>query len=1016
MMTHLIRITLLLLCYQPFSSTALSLIDGQSFLYDIGKNGALMQGTLGAYKGMYYLRVNDTAYVGHVASLSPDGREVQLDTFTDPATGLLINRNFYVSKTFNFARFTEILENPTSQDIIVNLELFGNLGSDNRTTIANEQSHFLITHELINGQTGNLPALLHYHSQVGHTFQAIHSVNGNQLNWHYPPITIPASSTRRLIYFIAQATQVDAAKQAATFIFNNPTALYEGMDHVAQSQLINWIPSQPTPTTDFSQVPFLNAGERRLGELTEGEALSQLRVYTPADAYAINLKVEETITLKLSAAFNAYLYLFSDQKGQDLIAYNDDQGPESTNAELVFTAPKAGTYYLEVTAHHHQERGPYTLEVLAGQVNHPPKAYPFEVIDETDSPTTLTFVDFSTDWDGEIVERCWQFGDGTGLTCTEHPDISHTFPRAGQYSVGLTLQDNAGAYAYQQQRIAIKAALEGVVLPVSNTVSGELATSDTRSQTRSNAFADRYIVQSLLPGQELVIEMKSSHFNSYLYLYDEFYQLVAQDDNSGGEQQARIRYTPLRSETLLIEATSFQDNALGTYTLTLELANNYPTSNLVLEASPFLHDPLQTLLVARLPTGFKTNFLLWDFGDNSPVVASNEAVVIHRYPNTGRFTTTVTAVDRQDQEMQGNKEVILMNPSPIPQVRFHATPLFGESPLRVFFTNESISTVPGNELTMIWQFGDGQVSTDTHPAHSFTEEGTYPVILETYSKLNHQSAAYTVPIAVINRASTQIPVTGLTRFRPQVLMAGLDPMLIDLLDTHTKIFALVRPGAVPVQTVRVMQNGSEFTLVMQHVATFGNGDQRYEVVLPLTRGILSVSTYANLFGDKPGQFRIQAIDQAGQFHAFPNLEIGTNPPAPTIATSLAIQPLRQVGIKRAAPQALAAGFDPALVDVGDAEFLVKALVREGMYPIAEVTLLQNQGEWSLPLRLQEVLPNGDKMYVLTYSFAGGSLSVGTLGSLFGDQSSPNQFRIKVTDQSGESHYFPELKVGNFPRL
>jgi len=587
------------------------------------------------------------------------------------------------------------------------------------------------------------------------------------------------------------------------------------------------------------------------------------------------------------------------------------------------------------------------------------------------------------------------------------------FEQPGQYSVGLIVRDEHDQYGYRNQQVDVRLTPEGVVLPVSNTVLGELASADPRSQTRPNAFADRYRLTSIPSGQELVIEMTSEQFDSYLYLYDEFNRLLRQDNNSGRAQQARIRYTPVHQGDLLVEATSFKDNTLGSYRLSLELGQQRPIREVPIEASTSLSNPLQNLLIARLPSSFETQFVLWDFGDGSPVAATDIAVVSHVYPHSGQFAVTVTAMDAQGQELIGEQSFIINQQPFIPVARFRASPLFGESPLRVFFNNESFSSIDGDELSYVWQFGDGKVSTLLNPAHTFSQEGTYQVILHAYSGRNQQSASYSVPISVIDRSSPLIPVVNPARLRPQVLMAGFDPMLVDVLDTDVKVFAIVRPGAEPIQNVRIMQNNSDFILVMQHVATYANGDQRYEAVITLAKGELPVTTYTNLFGDQLGQFRIQVIDQAEQFHAFPNLEIGHNPPLTAAPTSLHIEPLRQAGIRRRQPQVLAAGFDPALVDINESEFLVKAIVREGLLPIQQVLLMANQAEFSLPMRLQEVLPNGDKLFVVNYTYPHDTVEMGTWGHLFGDQ--PQQFQIKVIDQAHYVHQFPQLKIGNFPQ-
>jgi len=60
------------------------------------------------------------------------------------------------------------------------------------------------------------------------------------------------------------------------------------------------------------------------------------------------------------------------------------------------------------------------------------------------------------------------------------------------------------------------------------------------------------------------------------------------------------------------------------------------------------------------------------------------------------------------------------------------------------------------------------------------------------------------------------------------------------------------------------------------------------------------------------------------------------------------------------------------------------------------------------------LPNGDKLYVAHYPYPQGLFEAHTLADLFGTKSA--QFTIIATDQAGQSHGFPELKIGNFPEL
>ncbi len=61
---------------------------------------------------------------------------------------------------------------------------------------------------------------------------------------------------------------------------------------------------------------------------------------------------------------------------------------------------------------------------------------------DTISGLTVNFTDSSSDSDGSIASRSWNFGDSSTSTAT---NPSHTYSAAGTYSVALTVTDNSGA-------------------------------------------------------------------------------------------------------------------------------------------------------------------------------------------------------------------------------------------------------------------------------------------------------------------------------------------------------------------------------------------------------------------------------------------------------------------------------------------------------------------------------------------------------------------------------------------
>ncbi len=83
-------------------------------------------------------------------------------------------------------------------------------------------------------------------------------------------------------------------------------------------------------------------------------------------------------------------------------------------------------------------RGAWQTTLSSGTGNQPPTAN----FTSSTSGLTATFTDTSTDSDGSIASRSWNFGDSTTSTLA---NPSKTYAAAGTYTVSLTVTDNGGA-------------------------------------------------------------------------------------------------------------------------------------------------------------------------------------------------------------------------------------------------------------------------------------------------------------------------------------------------------------------------------------------------------------------------------------------------------------------------------------------------------------------------------------------------------------------------------------------
>ncbi len=111
----------------------------------------------------------------------------------------------------------------------------------------------------------------------------------------------------------------------------------------------------------------------------------------------------------------------------------------------------------------------------------------------------------------------------------------------------------------------------------------------------------------------------------------------------------------------------------------------------------------------------------WDFGDGSTSTAVNPS---HVYPNAGTYTVKLIANDTSTCN-KVDSTTFVITVYEIPTANFTASPNPGLENTPTQFRNLSIGAV-----TYIWDFGDGQTSTEVNPLYQFTASGTFNVCLQ----------------------------------------------------------------------------------------------------------------------------------------------------------------------------------------------------------------------------------------------------------------------------------------------
>ena len=110
---------------------------------------------------------------------------------------------------------------------------------------------------------------------------------------------------------------------------------------------------------------------------------------------------------------------------------------------------------------------------------------------------------------------------------------------------------------------------------------------------------------------------------------------------------------------------------------------------------------------------------LWTFEGGIPETSTDENPIVY-YDNPGVFSVTLEVSNNFGTDTKFESDLIEIVESPIPDFDYE---LFG---LEINFENNST----GSDLFYVWEFGDGNFSTEEEPAHVYDLPGTYLVEFE----------------------------------------------------------------------------------------------------------------------------------------------------------------------------------------------------------------------------------------------------------------------------------------------
>lgn len=200
--------------------------------------------------------------------------------------------------------------------------------------------------------------------------------------------------------------------------------------------------------------------------------------------------------------------------------------------------------------------------------------------------------------------------------------------------------------------------------------------------------------------------------------------------------------------------------------------------------------PIQLSDLSDAVSGTLTSWQ-WDFGDGN---MSTDQHPLHTYSNAGQFNISLRVKNSNGCEQTLTRTNYISIQNGVTANFSFSSPNSCKAPATIRFTNRSVGT---GTLSYVWDFGDGQTSSDMNPAHIYSANGSYTVKLivknatgcsDSMIKVNtihigNTNADFNTPAQIcagqpvtINNASVPAPVSSVWTFGDGSSSTALHPV------------------------------------------------------------------------------------------------------------------------------------------------------------------------------------------------------------------------------------------------
>lgn len=298
----------------------------------------------------------------------------------------------------------------------------------------------------------------------------------------------------------------------------------------------------------------------------------------------------------------------------------------------------------------------------------------------------------SRDKDDDIIEYCWDFGDGQTDSGIK---VSHVYASPGTYKVTLTIKDASGTKtAIQSQNVTVTVNSP----PVADAGREQIVAIGEKVRFRGGFSSDadgKIVTYRWTVDEGVVLEGKNV---THVYEKPGIYQVqLLVIDNDGAED---IHTTTVWVNTPPVAKIPPLPRLAPGQVITFDGSMSYDVDG-------------------------QLDLYEWDFGDGSQVKKGQ--TVKYSFKEPGRFTVTLTVKDNSNAANGISKvsQTVAVNYPPKPDCG-HDIVTCDQT---ILFDAGNSSDADKDQLTYFWDFGDGNVGSGMKYKYVYQQPGVYPVAL-----------------------------------------------------------------------------------------------------------------------------------------------------------------------------------------------------------------------------------------------------------------------------------------------